>query len=630
MRVFQQRYEFSIRTILSALKIYGKATWTCCRSLRAWLSLLVAVGLPLLSAITGTTHDKIARQGVAPRNQIEELDPEAPKTILQLQPFRQKKSLEIRSRGGREGRATLVNLNPAINAWYLLRVSWKDGTPVLTYHLENPKPHSQRFVLDENYPSGLVVVEGNDRCPCDLFGADPLNALDQAKNSQLIYAPLCQRRLYLRNSTKGHRSSLEAVAEFFRDEVWRGEKIIVLVHHLLSDAHRETGEIETQAEAAGGGGRERSGYPLSARIDPRFGSQLVRSGNLGIALDSPEGNGMPPGTWCPASGNPGIYVSMIQPNLIDRQILQSHKALVNNLDRVEASALCYLIAFDLDQFELGYALGTGHPRVGWSDRVLDQIKDGTLPGPDGIQSIAPLVSTGLVRPEQARRTVASFTGGFKRAHGAFKYGELALENYGSHYGFIEEGVVFSKLQPGLATIFVLDDGLIDMKTWSDEDQGYLPRIKHARQNGVAIIDFDRDSKSPVPGRLVGRWGPGNWSGSEDDRQRTMRAGVALQMSGGKRFLIYAWFSDATPSAMARVFQAYQCHYAMLLDMNALEHTYLAVYRRSGSNLLVDHLVKGMSQLEMSASGEVVPRFLGYADNRDFFYLMRRNIEEVNP
>jgi len=26
--------------------------------------------------------------------------------------------------------------------------------------------------------------------------------------------------------------------------------------------------------------------------------------------------------------------------------------------------------------------------------------------------------------------------------------------------------------------------------------------------------------------------------------------------------------------MARVFQAYQCGYAMLLDMNALEHTYL--------------------------------------------------------
>ena len=35
-------------------------------------------------------------------------------------------------------------------------------------------------------------------------------------------------------------------------------------------------------------------------------------------------------------------------------------------------------------------------------------------------------------------------------------GDLATRNYGSHYGFIEQGVVYSKLQPGLSTIFVLD------------------------------------------------------------------------------------------------------------------------------------------------------------------------------
>ena len=51
--------------------------------------------------------------------------------------------------------------------------------------------------------------------------------------------------------------------------------------------------------------------------------------------------------------------------------------------------------------------------------------------------------------------------------------------------------------------------------------------------------------------------------------------------------------------MARVFQAYRCDYAMLLDMNALEHTYLALYRRSGSQLFVEHLIKGMSELDKS-------------------------------
>ncbi len=150
-----------------------------------------------------------------------------------------------------------------------------------------------------------------------------------------------------------------------------------------------------------------------------------------------------------------------------------------------------------------------------------------------------------------------------------------------------------------------------MKTWSEADNQLLPRIRYARQNGVPLVEFDDAARATVPGRLVARWGPGNWSGSEDSKLRTMRSGVALQQNGGKRFLIYADFSDATPSAMARIFQAYQCRYAMLLDMNALEHTYCAVYRRTGSRLAVQHLIKGMSELDKSApSGEVLPRFLG--------------------
>jgi hypothetical protein len=69
---------------------------------------------------------------------------------------------------------------------------------------------------------------------------------------------------------------------------------------------------------------------------------------------------------------------------------------------------------------------------------------------------------------------------------------------------------------------------------------------------------------------------------------------------------------------------------MLLDMNALEHTYLALYRRAGSQLFLDHLVKGMSEVEKSGPQGPIPRFLGFPDNRDFFYLMRRDVKEVNP
>ena len=171
--------------------------------------------------------------------------------------------------------------------------------------------------------------------------------------------------------------------------------------------------------------------------------------------------------------------------------------------------------------------------------------------------------------------------------------------------------------------YVLADGTVDMQTWRESDDMQLPQIAHARQNGVPIIEVDPATQQSVPGRLVGQWGPGNWSGSKNEMQRTLRAGVALQEKEKKRFLIYGYFSSATPSAMARVFQAYGCRYAMHLDMNALEHTYLAVYRREGGNLIVQHLIQEMNVLDKNEKGRYVPRFLGYPDNRDFFYLMRK-------
>jgi hypothetical protein len=163
-----------------------------------------------------------------------------------------------------------------------------------------------------------------------------------------------------------------------------------------------------------------------------------------------------------------------------------------------------------------------------------------------------------------------------------------------------------------------------MKTWNAEDDQNLRNVKYARQDGVPLIEFDERAGVAVPGRWVNDWGAGNWSGSEDMKLRTIRSGVALQWNGKKQFLMQAVFSDATPSAMARVFQAYQSRYAMLLDLNALEHTYLALYRREGTKVIVDYLISGMEQVEKSDSRGTLPRFVAYPDNRDFFYVMRAN------
>jgi len=588
---------------------------------RLLLMLAVTIWLYVLLAAKGRGG---MSQANSPRNQAARHQAGAPKTIVDLQEFRQTTLSPIRSGEGAEGTATLVNLNPRINAWYLLQVAWQNGSES-SYHLENPEPYSRRLALDSKYPFGIEILEGKASYPCNLFGGGSTNSLNLARSSQLIYAPLCDNRIFLRNPVKGHRTSLEAAAEFLRTQVWGGEKVITVFHHLLADSHRETAEIHTEEQRASTAVKgETPGTPLPAIIDAKYVDRSVMPSDLGLALEASEHGGMRPGAWYSASGNPGIYVSLIEPEVINKAILESYKTTVNALDPVEASALCYLVAFDVDRFDLAYALGTEHPAVDWSEHIGAGIKDPRLPGPDGIGTISPLVSTGLINPEHARRTVGSFTGGFKRIHGAFKYGELAKKNYGSHYGFLENGVVFSKLQPGLATIFVSEDGSVQMKTWEEGDDRLLVKVKYARQNGVPLVEFEERSQSTIPGLLVNSWGPGNWSGSEDMKLRTIRSGIALQSSGRRRFLIYAVFSDATPSAMARVFQAYQCRYAMLLDMNALEHTYLALYRRAGSQLIVDHLISGMSQVEKSDSGEAVPRFLGYPDNRDFFYVMRRN------
>ena len=592
----------------------------------AWLG-----GLAFAAVVAGSTAE----------DQRKQYEADVPKTILELQQFRQSNSAPIKSGSGREGVATLVNLNPAIDTWYLLRIAWKDGAAEPASHLEAPKPHEAHLILDERYPAGIVVQTGNDRHPCELFGSG--GALEQARRSKLAYVPLCEGRVYLRNPVEGHSTTLESAVDFLRDRVWGGEQVITVFHHLLEDRYRETGALGTHTSAslrpkAGGAP---AGQPLAAIIDPQYADRLVIPRGMGIVLhaEGPEKDGMIPGAWYEGA-NSGTWVSIIQPDVIAPPILHSYGTIVNTLDRVEAASLCYLIAFDLDHFELGYELGTDHPRVNWSDRVAEPMKNPGLSGPDGIDSITPLASAGRIRPDAVPKTVATFVGGFKRTHGAFKFGDLARRNHGSHYGFIENGVVFSKLQPGLATVFVLDDGSVGMKTWTEMDNARLARIRHARQNGVPLVEakdtasdgaeFDEGSRAPVPGSLVNNWGAGNWSGSEDDKLRTMRAGLSLQTSHGKRFLIYAVFSDATPSAMARVFQSYRTNYAMLLDMNALEHTYLAVYRRSGGELAVDHLLAGMSQLDRVPSGELVPRFLGYSDNRDFFYLVRKDAPQDRP
>ncbi len=555
-------------------------------------------------------------------------DSQEPKTIVDLQPFRETSSIRGKEADGPESGATLINLNPHINAWYLLQLNGRAGASSEAYHLENADPVNQDLLLDQAHSPGLAITSKKGGSVCELLGDNFTESLKKARRSGLPYAPLCGGRLYVRNLTKGHRTRIEAVTDFLRDKVPGGDEIVTYVRDKFFAylyQRKAEGWVESKPMEALPLAQAKDA-PEAALVDSSQANRLIKPVDLGIEIEEPAGQGMVPGSWYPAKGNPGIFVSVIVPEEIAPEIIRSYSRWVTPLDSVEQKGLVYLVAFDLARFELKYVLGTDHPKVDWSEHTADRMKDKSLPGPDGIGDIRPLVSTGLVSPVDIDRTVATFTGGFKRIHGALKYGPLALRNYGSHYGFVENGVVFSKLQPGLSTIYVLRDGRADMKTWTEEDRSLLSEVRYARQNGVPLIaGFDEVTRMSIPGPLVNRWGEGNWSGSKDEKLRTLRAGAALQESKGKRFLLYAFFWSATPSAMARVFQAYQCRYAMLLDMNAPVHTYLAIYKRQGPRLYVQHLIQGMAEVDMTVKGQYVPRFLGYADDRDFFYLTRKEL-----
>lgn len=575
-----------------------------------WIAALLLASACLLHAGAATVDDRLAGQRV-------QFDDDSVKTVIELQRFRWTSIGPVRRSDGAAGSATLINLNPAANGWYLLAVKWPGEADPANFHLENPHPHGPELRLVPSAAGNVGLSAANGwSCSLPLAGT---GSLAEARGSGLPYAPLCAGALYLRNPVVGHRTSLERITDFLRDRVWGGDRIITFVkREFFQDQF-----IERSPEAAARVQASRTvvpGTPAPANVSPELAQAPVMPVRLALELGTPE-RLMLPGAWYPVPDLPGVSASAITPGHIARSVLAGHEKSVNPLGAQESQALVYLVAFDLGEFDLHFVLGTEHPRLDWSDRPPQ--RDERLPGPDGIASPAPLVTNGMISPADTANTVAAFAGGFKRIHGAFKFGPLAQIHHGSHYGFLQEGVLFSKLQPGLATVTVTDDGRVDLRTWTTADDANFEQLRYARQNGVPLIEFDARLGRSLPGDLVNLWGPGNWSGSANEDLRTLRAGLCLQETAERRFLIYGYFSGATPSAMARTFQAYGCKYAMHLDMNALEHTYLALYVQRQRQVLVEHLVQGMDEVDRTSHDALVPRFLGYPDDRDFFYLTRR-------
>ncbi len=467
------------------------------------------------------------------------------------------------------------SLHPGVNRWYLLEATPAEGRAA-HWHLENSDAKARFLSLAD----GALVIDGlGERHECRPWEGE----LATAAKSGLPYAPICGGRAYLRNRVSGSRTNREAVSDFLRNNVIFGDQLVNLIKGtFFEDAFFE--------DSAFGGEADDSGVVVGMLGTAHLDRRPVMRTSMDLPVTGAS-DGMEAGSWYVVEGQEGVFASVVKPGLIAEEITSVRNG-ANWLDGTERNADVYLVAFDLTKFEIGYELGTDHPNLGWSSRPQRSGREWNMAGPDGFNRPDPLVFNGMLNPSLMPRVVAAFAGGFKR---------------------------------NLATLYVTVDGEVGMKTWEEADNAMIPRLAYARQNGVAVVERDPETGATVPGPWVTSWGGGNWSGSAEANLRTLRSGACLREVEGRQILMYGYFSSVTPSGMARIFQAYDCDYGMLLDMNSPELTYMAAYRQneSGDGLEADHLSRYMAESDPWLDGGRVPRFVTFSDNRDFIYLLRK-------
>jgi hypothetical protein len=532
--------------------------------------------------------------------------------LLLLQPYKTDQFSEYAE--GPLSSAYLVNLNRNIGSWYVLGVRNRSGSEEI-FNLLVARD-GLTLTLDAAYPA-LVMEKSGVVFRCDL--EKELSEVSRLnRHLKVGHIFVCSDLLLLKFAQDGHQPFLEKGAETVRQLFGEsGESFISSAKDtIFQDKYLVDDPV---AEGPGPGEGPAGETPLpGAAVEEKFQGATIATASMGLKPAGGESRFVA-GQWYPLKNFAGLYASMIEPQMVSREILASHTDRVSPLDGVENRAVAYLMAFALDRYTLGWGHGTSHPGVGWSVRARNIPRDNPY-GPDGFNRVFPLVLAGHVPPSALPYTVGTFSGGFQNRHSAFLYGEFSRTDKAHHYGFMENGVTLVSPAEGLATVLIYKDGRVDLKSWSREDQERIGDLRHFRQNGVPLIERDADGKG-IPGRFVKFWGEGNWSGSADKELRTPRSAVCLIETPASRYLVYAYFSSVTPSGMARVFQAYGCRYAVHLDMNSPVQAYAAVFSQDspGSPYRVENLATSMQEGNVSGT----PRYLIKPDYKDFFYVMKK-------
>ena len=288
------------------------------------------------------------------------------RTVVDVQPYAQRSTLDLSQTGGPFTSAELVNLQPAVGDWYLLNLTGPEGTEIWHLHslgwqiTTDPADAAALWLTRPApvEPGAEVALEPGaeptrERVRCTMFTAPAAEAARSGDEARLGYLPLCQGRIYRRTQLEGRKTTIEWASDLLRDNVWGGEKLTVFVRDtFFKDRYLQRGDLDEGSDDEA----PQVGPPRPKLTDAALKGTLVPE-NLGLPV--PEGP-MLAGKWVELDDQPGMFATVLQPQLVHPDVTASLGDGIRPLQAEEKDALVYLVAFDLDQFQLDYELGTDH------------------------------------------------------------------------------------------------------------------------------------------------------------------------------------------------------------------------------------------------------------------------------
>lgn len=492
----------------------------------------------------------------------------------------------------------LIDWNSNISRFYTLlykfQGKWLDAT------LENPISDYTELVQLSN---GEIIIKSlHEQYRCNLIGKEVVSLLKEQPKAP--FTSICGGAMWMKVTFGAYKSNVESVTDLLRTTGGAGEGVINVYKSFFGQNGEDAQLLGTSLD------RGTNSLVLKNSQEPK--KIKINVPNLGISI-SEDGK---------QKVDKSLFSGKWYKSFHDKYDSRWTSALYPShyeISGVGSDKLVYLMAFDLDKdFLMNYGTGVDHPNLKWSGRPK---VDKNSSGPDGFSDDSIVKRSTMVAPWLSTRSIAVFSGGFKREHSAFRVGERSIKNGGYHYGFSEGGVVRSKIHDGLATIWRSKNGEIKLGKWNERLGEEQSEYGFIRQNGLLLVENNSPTEN-VKNMLSG-----NWSGNAQGDIATMRSAFCLATNNqNKKIGVYAVFSLATPELMAHTLSAIGCKEALQLDMNSPQLTYGAfiygtnyVYgEKPGKQVLYEPLM--LSMVEQASDWG---RFVSKADSRDFFVIYKK-------